>query len=110
MRRRLIPAVLLGAAVACATNPVTGRREFTLMSEAQEISIGRESDPQIKAEMGVYDDPELQRYVSDIGMRLAKLSERPNLPWQSALGGRLALLPRAIARAESDERFAGEMA
>ena len=32
--------------------------------------------------MGVYNDPELQKYVSDIGLRLAKLSERPNLPWQ----------------------------
>ena len=73
---------VLGFLFACATNPVTGRREFTLMSEAQEIGIGRESDPQIKAEMGVYDDPELQKYVSDIGMRLARLSERPNLPWQ----------------------------
>jgi predicted Zn-dependent protease len=68
--------------VACATNPATGRREFSLMSEAQEISLGRESDPQIRAEMGVYDDPDLQRYVSDLGLRLAKLSERPNLPWQ----------------------------
>ena len=67
---------------ACATNPVTGQRQFVLMSEAQEIGIGRESDPQIKAEMGVYNDPELQQYVSDIGMRLARLSERPNLPWQ----------------------------
>jgi predicted Zn-dependent protease len=67
---------------ACATNPVTGRREFTLLSEAQEIALGRESDAQIKAEMGVYDDPELQRYVSDLGLRLARLSERPTLPWQ----------------------------
>jgi predicted Zn-dependent protease len=67
---------------ACATNPVTGRREFTLMSEAQEIALGRESDAQIKAEMGVYDDPELQQYVSRIGLELAKLSERPDLPWQ----------------------------
>ena len=75
-------AALLAFAVSCATNPVTGRREFTLMSEAQEIGIGRESDPQIKAEMGVYNDPELQKYVSDIGLRLAKLSERPELPWQ----------------------------
>lgn len=52
------------------------------MSESQEIAMGRESDPQIRAEMGVYDDPELQKYVSDLGMRLAKASERPNLPWQ----------------------------
>jgi predicted Zn-dependent protease len=61
---------------------VTGEREFTLMSESQEIALGRESDVQVRAEMGVYDDPELAKYVSDIGLRLAKLSERPNLPWQ----------------------------
>jgi len=72
----------LGTAAACATNPVTGKREFTLMSEAQEIAMGRESDAQVKAEMGVYNDPDLQKYVSDIGLRLAKLSERPSLPWQ----------------------------
>jgi len=52
------------------------------MSEAQEISIANESDPQIKAEMGVYNDPELQRYVSEIGWKMAKISERPNLPWR----------------------------
>ena len=73
---------VLGFVLSCATNPVTGRREFTLMSEAQEIALGRESDPQIKAEMGVYNDPELQKYVSDLGLRLAKASERPDLPWQ----------------------------
>jgi predicted Zn-dependent protease len=73
---------LIALITACATNPVTGQRQFNLMSEAQEIGIGRESDPQIKAEMGVYNDPALQKYVSDIGLRLAKLSERPNLPWQ----------------------------
>jgi predicted Zn-dependent protease len=80
--RVLISGVLLAFAIACATNPVTGQREFTLMSEAQEVGIGPESDPQIKAEMGVYNDPELQKYVSDLGVRLARLSERPNLPWQ----------------------------
>jgi predicted Zn-dependent protease len=74
--------VLISLSAACATNPVTGRREFTLMSEAQEIAMGREADAQIKGEMGVYNDPELQQYVSRIGLQLAKLSERPNLPWQ----------------------------
>ena len=46
---------------ACATNPVTGRREISLMSEAQEIALGKESDAQIRQEMGVYDDAALQR-------------------------------------------------
>ncbi len=52
------------------------------MSEGQEIAVGKESDAQVKQEMGVYNDPELQKYVSDVGLRLAKLSERPSLPWQ----------------------------
>jgi predicted Zn-dependent protease len=73
---------LLAIATACAVNPATGRREISLMSEAQEIAIGQEADVQVREEMGVYDDPELQRYVSDLGLRMAKLSERPNLPWR----------------------------
>src|SRR5262245_58913451 len=52
------------------------------MSEAQEIALGKESDAQIRAEMGVYADPALQQYVNGIGLRLAKDSERPTLPWQ----------------------------
>ncbi len=52
------------------------------MSEAQEIALGKESDGQIRQEMGVYDDPALQQYVSDLGLRLARQSERPGLPWQ----------------------------
>ena len=75
----------LALTVACATNPVTGQRQISLMSEAQEISIGQEQDLLVKKEMGIYNDPALQQYVSDIGMRLAKLSERPNLPWHFAV-------------------------
>jgi predicted Zn-dependent protease len=75
-----LAAVVLFAA-ACATNPATGKRQFNLMSEAQEISAGQQADAQVKMEMGIYNDPNLQEYVSSIGMKLAKASERPNLPW-----------------------------
>jgi predicted Zn-dependent protease len=70
---------------ACAINPATGERQFTLMSEAQEVQIGREADVEIRREMGVYEDAELQRYVNGIGQRLAKASERPELPWSFAV-------------------------
>jgi predicted Zn-dependent protease len=81
MRRIALLLVIAGAA-ACATNPVTGRRELNFMSEAQEISIAQEADPQVKQEMGVYNDPALQEYVASIGLKMAKISERPNLPWR----------------------------
>jgi predicted Zn-dependent protease len=80
-----VSALLLLAFAACVTNPATGRREFSLMSEAQEIEIGKQFDGEVRREMGLYDDPELQRYVASIGQRLAKASERPNLPWQFAV-------------------------
>jgi predicted Zn-dependent protease len=78
-----LPAVLLLVAVsaACATNPVTGKKELSLLSEAEELALGQQADAEIRREMGVYPDQELQRYVSDIGMRLARKSHRPNLPW-----------------------------
>jgi predicted Zn-dependent protease len=82
--RALRPAAIGAAALAlaaCATNPATGDREFSLMSEEQEIALGRQTDAQVRQEMGIYDDPDLQRYVETIGMRLARASERPNLPW-----------------------------
>ncbi len=76
----VILAFLLVA--ACATNPVTGKREFVLVSEAQEIQMGLAEVENVDRNMGLYDDPELTAYVSDLGMRLARASERPDLPWQ----------------------------
>ena len=72
---------LLVTAAACATNPVTGKRQMSLLSEAEELAIGQQQDAEIRREMGVYDDVELQRYVNDIGQQLARVSHRPNLPW-----------------------------
>ena len=82
MRRLSAFAAAASAAFAlgCATNPVTGNREFNLMSEAQEIQIGQELDQEVQREMGLYQDAELQEYVETIGMRLARSSQRPNLP------------------------------
>lgn len=75
-------ALTLGA---CAINPATGRKEFSLMSEAQEIELGKQMDGEVRREMGLYENAELQRYVETVGMRLARASERPSLPWHFAV-------------------------
>jgi predicted Zn-dependent protease len=79
--RLFVSLSLVTAVAACATNPVTGKREFSLMSEAQEIQLGREMDPQVRQQMGVYEDTGLQQYVERVGVSLARLSQRPALPW-----------------------------
>ncbi len=66
---------------SCATNPVTGKRQLSLISEESEIQMGQEYDPQVVAEFGIYDDPQLQSFLSEKGKAMAAISERPNLPW-----------------------------
>ena len=82
---RAAVAALALTVAACATNPATGKREFSLMSEAQEVELGKQMDGEVRRQMGLYEDAELQQYVSDLGMRLARVSERPNLPWHFAV-------------------------
>jgi predicted Zn-dependent protease len=81
---RVAHAVMIGIALAtaaCATNPATGKRQLSFMSEEQEIRMGQEMDGEVQREMGVYRDQALQKYIEDIGMKLARQSQRPNLPW-----------------------------
>ena len=66
----------------CATNPVTGKKELSFVSESQEIQMGKENAAAVKQQMGVYPDSAVQKYVSSIGLELAHASERPNLPWE----------------------------
>ncbi|MFP3940495.1 MAG: M48 family metalloprotease [Thermoanaerobaculia bacterium] len=84
--RRTLPAALVALALlvsagGCATNPVTGRPQFTLITVQQEIEMGRQAHEQVLESIGAHEDPELQRYVDRIGQRLAQASERPDLPW-----------------------------
>ena len=67
----------LGAGLAsCARNPVTGKSEISLVSESQEIQMGQQYEQQIVKTMGVYDNQQVQDYVSKLGLALASKSER----------------------------------
>ena len=74
-------AALAVLPAGCATNPATGQRQLSLISENQEIQMGLEADPSVVSSMGLDPDSGRQRYVRELGMRLARVSERPNLPW-----------------------------
>jgi predicted Zn-dependent protease len=83
--RRLLP-IVAGAALAttlvgCPVNPATGKRQLILISQGTEIEMGREGAKQVEAALGLYDDPDLQAYVSEVGEALAARSEKPDLPW-----------------------------
>jgi predicted Zn-dependent protease len=83
MNRLAVLAVLAVATAltSCAINPVSGERQLALISESQEIDIGRQSAAAAEAQLGLVDNPEMQAYVQRLGLSLAQASERPNLPW-----------------------------
>jgi predicted Zn-dependent protease len=74
----LIPLILIQG---CARNPATGEADFVLMSESREIEIGREMHAKLMASAPVYDDDALQAYVNDIGQKVAKNADRPDLTY-----------------------------
>lgn len=63
----------------CATNPVTGDRNLIIMSQEQEIELGKKYHGEIMKQYQVYDNPELQAYVERIGEKLARTSHMPDL-------------------------------
>lgn len=52
------------------------------MSEAQEIAMGKDADPQIIAQFGLYQDKALQDFITQKGKQLAAISHRPNLAYE----------------------------
>ena len=64
---------MLIALAACAVNPVTGKREISLISESSEIEMGTQNyAPMQQSEGGEYDvDPALTEYVQRVGNKLA---------------------------------------
>jgi predicted Zn-dependent protease len=75
---------MLGAAILflvtyCAVNPVTGKSQIMLISEEQEIKMGKEYDPQVIATFGEYKNDALLAFITEKGNAMAKISHRPKL-------------------------------
>jgi predicted Zn-dependent protease len=84
-KTHLAVLILLFGALSCAINPVTGKREFSLISESEEIALGRQTDVEIRHQYGVYDDPKLNGYVESVGRALVPHTHRPNLDYHFAV-------------------------
>jgi predicted Zn-dependent protease len=80
-----IPAALATCWVllaGCAATAASAGGDMAFMSEDSEIKLGKQMHVQITQAMGVYDDYALQQYVQQLGEKLARVSERPDLEWK----------------------------
>ncbi|MCH8073465.1 MAG: M48 family metallopeptidase, partial [Proteobacteria bacterium] len=123
--RMALATMLLAGVSACAINPVTGQREFTMVSEAQEIQLGTDNYGYMQqAGGGEYDvDPELTEYVRGVGERLVAASQQlsfteRHLPYEFAVlnssvpnawalpGGKLAINRGLLTELNSEAELA----
>jgi predicted Zn-dependent protease len=123
MRRSIFPVVTLGLlallVAGCAVNPVTGRRELSLVSPQRELAIGGEGYKAAVAEYGVYADTALQNYVNAVGQRVAAASHLPGLAWHFTVlddptvnafampGGYIYITRGILAHLNSEAQLAG---
>lgn len=110
---------LTGMLAGCATNPVTGKTDLVLMSEKQEISLGEKAHEEILGQYRVYDHPELQKYITDLGQKIASQSHRSHLDYRFTLldspevnafalpGGYIYITRGILAYMNSEEALAG---
>ena len=79
-----IASLMLLVLTGCSVNPVTGENQFTILSPRQEVSLGtRQYSPSQQSQGGRYIvDPDLSVYVNQVGQKLAKVSDRPGLPYE----------------------------
>jgi len=77
----LIPTLLLFFSIlsSCAVNPVSGKQDLVLLSENDEIALGRKTNQEVLQQYSVYDNPALQAYVQNVGAKVARNSHRNNL-------------------------------
>ncbi len=103
----------------CATNPVTGKSQFMLVSEDGEVNIDRTQAPhQISADYGTLQDPEINAYLKAVGEHLAAHSHRPHMPYTFRAvnavyvnayafpGGTIAVTRGMLAKLQSEAELA----
>ncbi len=123
MPARAAPLLGLLACAGCAVNPVTGERELSLVSTADEISTGERYYATLQqAGGGLYTvDPALTEYVSRVGQKLTAVSDR-RLPYDFVVlnhstanawalpGGKIAVTRGLLVELDNEAELAAVLA
>lgn len=115
-------ALLFVSLAACAVNPVTGKKELSLIPESMEIKMGAENYmPARQMQGGDYVvHPEVVAYVREVGQKLAAVSDR-KLPYEFTVvnsseinawmmpGGKMAINRGLLTHVHSEAELAAVM-
>jgi metalloendopeptidase OMA1, mitochondrial len=78
----LLAALVL--VTGCNTVPVTGRKQFNLLSSSQEMELGLASFQQMKTNVPISKDPKANALVEKVGKRIAEVAKNdlPGAQWE----------------------------
>ena len=68
-------SVLLFAGCVSEPSAITGEKKSFGYSWEQELQLGAEADKEITEQMGLYEDPQIQAYVEQVGRRVLQNSD-----------------------------------
>ncbi len=118
----MVGVMLAGLLPGCSTNPVTQESEPIFISRRQEIQIGEEASPQFEEQFGgAVPSRRLQEYITSVGMRVAKASDR-EMPYEFTLvssdvpnafalpGGKIFITAGLFERMQNERQLAAVLA
>lgn len=101
MIRALMLCLFCGWLAGCAVNPATGRTDFVMMSERQELDLGARYNQEILKQYPRYEDAKLQAYIQRVGERVARSSHRNQLNYVFTLVDSRTSMPSRCRAATS---------
>ncbi|MDY6841929.1 MAG: M48 family metalloprotease [Pseudomonadota bacterium] len=120
IKTSLVAIALAVTLSGCSVNPVTGEKQLSLIGESQELAMGAEQYLPTQQTQGgqFYVDPELTLYVSEVGQKMARVSDRPDLPYEFVIlnnsvpnawalpGGKIAINRGLLTELEDEAQLA----
>lgn len=94
-------------------------QNFNIVTDAQEIEMGRQFASELEKELKFYDDPLVEQYINDLGQRLVKVSKRADITYYFRVvdtdvvnafalpGGYLYVNRGLISTADNESELAG---
>lgn len=118
-RRAVNLVLILALSISCSVSHVTGKKQFLLISEEQEIQMGREYDPQVLATFGEYKNDKVLAFLVQKERELAAVSDWPELTYHIRIldspvvnafavpGGYIYLTRGILAQINNEAELAG---
>ena len=84
---KIIKKVIFGVILAllfisCTKAPITGRSQFIMVNQAQEMQLGLQSAKKILSTEKISRDPNQNAMVKRVGMRIANITGQKNYKWE----------------------------